>query len=735
MGNRLRRGESRLAVGALAGATVLFSPAVAQDQHSPEQQLNASAEALAETHSGDAEAPGPDDEPSSEEDLGALAAADAAIGERQVYTPEDFARYAPRTALDMVQQVPGFAIDRENNRARGLGQASGNVLINGERLASKSEGARDQLARMAASDVLRIEIVDGSTLNVPGLSGQVANIVVTNRGGVTGQFDWEPQLAARYSRTRWMDINASVTGKTGRLGWTLAVDQSPFYGGSGGPNIITFGSGRIEERFSRSQTNGREPRISTRLRYDTPGGAIGNFNAAYQWNRFRSMEDEFVVVPAGLPSQIERIRTRDRGYNYEIGGDFEFALGPGRLKLIGLESYETGDFRTQSVIDPDTGVPPFGTRFTLDSASGEHIGRAEYSWAMLGGDWQLSAEAAFNRLDQFAGLFALSPAGEFYRVPFPAGTGGVTEDRYESMLSFGRPITSSLSFQLAVGGEYSRIAQTGSNALARTFLRPKGSLSLAWAPADGLDFSLKLERRVGQLDFSDFLAEIDLADDNANAGNNDLRPDQRWALDLEVNKALGPWGSLHLRAFRRWITDYVTVVPLPGGGESTGNVDSARISGVELIGTVRLDPLGLRGAKFDLEGQMRESGFEDPVTGRTIPVLLAQPRNIEIEFRHDVPGSDFAYGGSFRKTRFNPYYRTAEFGYDHNISDNAGLFVEHKDVFGLTVQARVNNLLEKETVLDRTIYSGLRGSSPILFSEFRVREIGKVVSFSVKGSF
>src|SRR5688572_6341715 len=51
----------------------------------------------------------------------------------RTYTPEDFARFAPRNALDMLSQVPGFAIVSANTDRRGLGQATGNVLINGER--------------------------------------------------------------------------------------------------------------------------------------------------------------------------------------------------------------------------------------------------------------------------------------------------------------------------------------------------------------------------------------------------------------------------------------------------------------------------------------------------------------------------------------------------------------------------------------------------------------------------
>src|SRR3546814_17405096 len=41
-----------------------------------------------------------------------------------IYTPADFTRYAPKTALDMLNQVPGFSIP-ENTTVRRLGQATG----------------------------------------------------------------------------------------------------------------------------------------------------------------------------------------------------------------------------------------------------------------------------------------------------------------------------------------------------------------------------------------------------------------------------------------------------------------------------------------------------------------------------------------------------------------------------------------------------------------------------------
>ena len=111
---------------------------------------------------------------------------------RQVYTPADFARYAPKTAADMIQQVPGFQI-RESEQLRGLGQATGNVLFNGKRSSTKSDSLFDLLTRIPAANVERIEIVDGATLDIPGLSGQVANIVYQS-SSLSGQFAWTGEM-------------------------------------------------------------------------------------------------------------------------------------------------------------------------------------------------------------------------------------------------------------------------------------------------------------------------------------------------------------------------------------------------------------------------------------------------------------------------------------------------------------------------------------------------------------
>lgn len=653
---------------------------------------------------------------------------------QQIYTPDYFTAFAPRNALDMLQQVPGFVIVAQAE-ARGLGEASGNVLINNRRLPGKTDSAQDQLARIPASNVERIEIVDGTTLDIPGLSGRVANIIVSS-GAISGQFQWDPQFRTRYGKGALLGGKVSISGRAGPVDYTLALTSDPYRGGTAGPTYVTDAAGQpIEYRAGRTEMRTDDPKISGTFKFDGPGSSVGNLNLAYMWDRYRNNEtyDSFTADDAPLSRQS--IESREKERYYEIGGDFEFPLGPGRLKLIGLERFEHTNYVTQSTTAYTDGSDPQGDRYALLADWGERIARAEYRWRMLGGDWQFSGEAAFNRLDNVATLFELDPSGAFTEVPFPEGTGGVTEDRYEAMVSYNRPLTGNLTLQLGIGGEYSTIAQTGSNAERRSFKRPKGSLLLSWQPRNGLDVSLELRRAVGQLEFGDFLASVDFEDDNSNAGNNQLVPPQSWEAQLDIAKDFGRWGSATLTLFENRIQDPVTIIPLNGGLEGVGNLDRATKRGLAFTGTLKFDPLGIPGAKIDAKMELDYSRIIDPVSGRQRSFNYAEPIEVSANFRHDIPGSDFAWGFEITATKFLPYYRLAEIGYEFDFQHYGAVFVEHKDVFGLTVQAQAGNLLDGRYITRRTVYSGPRDSAPVLYQLDRNHKIGPSFTMQVKGNF
>lgn len=651
----------------------------------------------------------------------------------QVYPAEFFARFAPRTALEMLNRVPSFVI-RDDGGQRGLGQATANVLVNGQRLTGKSEDTFTQLGRIAARSVVRVEIVDAATLNVPGLTGQVANLIVKD-DGISGNFAYRFEAREKFTKPLHDRFEASLSGKLGEVGYTLGLSHLSHRGGAGGLSQIRSATGTLlEERSDVILSYYNPPKVSLGLKYAGPDGLAVNLNASRMWENFRFTLDE-ERRPVGEVRRERALVEVERERNYEIGGDLAFNLGPGQLKVIGLLRGETEPYSVESIFTYADGRAPTGDRFEQDADKTERIARAEYGWKMGGADWQLSTEAAFNRLDNTARLFALAAGGEFAPVPFPNGTGGVQEDRYEAILSWSRKLSPKLSLQLTGGAEYSRLTQTGgAQPLMREFQRPKGSLALAWAPAKGLDISFKARRRVGQLDFGDFLARVFLGDSNANAGNGELVPPQSWEFELETKRALGKWGNTTLRLYDYRIQDLVDIIPIGLTGESPGNLDGGRRYGLEWASTIELAPLGIKGGRLDLKVLLERSRVRDPLTGQIRPISETQDRMVEIDYRHDLPGSNFAYGFSIDNSHFQNYYRLGEVGLGYEGPTFASLFVEHKNVLGLTVRASVNNVLGARNLFNRTVWAGRRNGSSVAFTESRSREIGPIFSVLLRGN-
>ena len=655
----------------------------------------------------------------------------------QSYTPDFFTRFAPRNALDMVGQIPGFRIEGDNGGGgqRGLGEASANVLLNGKRFSSKSESVRDQLQRIPAGDVVRIDIVEGTTLDIPGLSGQVANVIVQSGGALSGQFKWRPAFREMNADPLYTSGEISLSGTTGPLDFTLSLSNQAERFGGAGPVFVRDGAGgfiRDEDIDFRGRID--KPTLSANLAYGLGGDAIARLNLSYArvWYELAGGAD--IVALAG--DNREDNLTEETGYEYEISPQLELPLGPGQLKLIGLERFDTEDRAstlTNDFIDPLR--LSTGGRFTGLADIGERIGRAEYAWPMWGGDWQVSGEAAFNRLDNVSRLFDLDAAGRFVEIDFPAGTGGVREDRYETILSHSRQLSSSLGLQVTGGAEFSTLRQTGVAANERSFVRPKGSAQLAWTVSDRTNLTFELRRSVGQLSFGDFLASVNLDQDNTNAGNNELVPTQETRARLEWVQKLGPLGQSTLELSGRWFEDALDFIPLPGGGEARGNFGTLTIYQLDWRNTFELAAVGLPGVRLDTGLELDQSIRVDPVTGESRGLSGGRYRELSLGLRHDVPRTDWAWGADLYSYDVLPRFRVAERNLGFDGPTFMSVYAEHKDVFGLTVSGRIANVLGGSDFSERIVYAGPRGTSPVLFTERSDRDIGLIFRFEVAGSF
>lgn len=652
---------------------------------------------------------------------------------RRSFTPDDFAQFAPRTALDMAQRIPGFAI-REGGGERGLGQADTNVLINDQRVTAKANGVVDALGRIPARDVVRLEILDGAGLDIPGLSGQVLNVVSRSTGGLTGRFRYAPQFRSEGTPFRWGNGEISIAGGGSGTEWTLSLENDQQRFGDTGPEFVSDGSGALidfrQEAFTEQYEN---PSLSGSYSRTSEAGSILNLTGSFTEFTLRGRE----VSDRTGPGQVDRVRvfrfTEDE-YNYELGGDYEFDALGGRLKLIGYHRFEHSPTLSSVRTDFADGRAPEGSVFQREADEAESILRVEHGFTALGGDVQLSLEGANNTLDIVSRLDAFDAQGVLQPVALPGATAGVNEDRAEAALSYGRTLTPALQFQGSLGVEYSQISQTGAATVTRDFIRPKGYATFDWRPNDELDVSLRLERVVGQLNFFDFISSVNVNQGQVDVTNADLVPPQSWLLELEANRSFGALGSITVRGFYEDVTDIVDQIPITGGGQAPGNIDTALRYGGSLDATLLSEPLGWRGGRLDIEIDVRESEVADPLTGEIRRISGSEYLETAGAFRQDFQGTDLAAGLEYEWEREALEVRLDEISKFEESFAFASIFIEHKDVAGLTLRATVANVLDRDNDFSRTVFSD-RSAGDVDFREERFRNFGTIYTLTVEGSF
>lgn len=652
---------------------------------------------------------------------------------RQVYTTDDFARFAPRSALDMVRQVPGFVL-REGGGERGFGQADTNVLINGRRISGKSNGPVEALGRITASSVEQLVVLDGASLDLGGLSGQVLNVVISDESSFSGRYQY--RLAHRTEQSRWQtrEFDTSIAGSDADSNWTLRLANEQGLFAESGPELVFDGQGRLTDFRPEERTDTIDrPNLSGSYSRVSDGGSA--LNLVGELNGFLFERTETSDRLAGTSGANRRaLRETEDEYNFELGADYEFDMADGRLKLIALHRFESSprvaDVRTEFA----SGAPAQGTIFTRQADEAESILRSEYAFGGFDGRWNWALEMTNNYLDIESELERLDSAGTAVTVPFPGADSRVEELRGETTLSYTRQFTPKIQFQGSVGAEYSQISQSGPRDVVRDFVRPKGFVSLNWKPGSDTAVSLRLERVVGQLNFFDFIATVNVNQDRVNVSNEELVPPRSWLTEIEYQRSLGGFGNLTLSGFYDDITDIVDRIPIEGGGQAPGNVDSATRAGVSLSTTLLTDPLGWLGGRFDVSLDYVDSEVLDPVLQTPRRITGDDYRNLDISFRQDFSQSDWAAGGRLFYEEEAESVRIDEVSFFNQEFGTLSVYLEHKNLFGLTVRGTVGNLLRVDNRFKRTVYVD-RAAGIARFSEDRRRDSGTTYSLQFEGSF
>lgn len=661
-------------------------------------------------------------------------AAPASSTTRSTFTPEDFARFAPRSALDMARQVPGFSI-RSGDGARGLGQADTNVLVNGRRISGKSNGPIEALRRISAEDVVRLELVDGASLDIGGLTGQVLNVVTGSSGRITGQYRYSPEFRSFGTPARLLNGSVALAGGGAKSEWTLALRNESNRRGNEGIEQVFDGTGALTAlRDEQANFNTDRVSLSGSFTRSADNGNVLNLTGETQGYFFRETEVSRQNAPGAAIDRVRNLRRTEDEFNFELGADYQFAFGPGQLKLIGYHRYEDSPFANAVVTTDTGGGAPQGSLFVQDADEAETIFRSEYTFRAGSGNVVAAVEGVRNFLEINSALEVRDADGVLQPTPLPGASDRVDEDRIDAGLTLSRALAANLQLQLSAGGEYSRLSQAGPQGLTRTFWRPKGFAALDWKVSPALNVAGRVERVVGQLNFFDFIASVDLDQEREDVSNANLVPEQSWVYELEASWRLGALGNLTVSGFLEDFSDIVDQIPIEGGGQAPGNLPSARFYGIQSNATLLSDGVGWKGTRVDLRANWTTSAVRDPLLGFVRQVSGTDLFNVNMTFRHDIPATDWAFGGDTGWEKNARGVRLDEIFLNQPSFAFASAFVENKDVAGMTLRARVGNLLGQRDRFSRTVFDD-RAAGQIAFSESRDRRFGTIFTFDVEGSF
>ena len=582
-----------------------------------------------------------------------------------IYTADSFSQYNPVTASDMLDRIPGVSLrgggPGSGRGDRGLG-TGGNLLINGQRIAGKGNSARDQLDRITAAEVERIEIIRDTSgaLNVRGAS-EVINVILLasqSRSSTT------VELVNRLNHDNTLETGGSVawSQQVGNFQALVNLEARPNYENRDnrevrlGPNNEVVGT--LFETNIRDQ---QENTLSSNMSYSF-GDHRMQLNALIrEGDHPRPVRRDFVdFTDAGLVNRSEEEDVNREESNWEVGGDYEFSFDDGsRLSVLFVANNEIrNNVRERYSANPaEEGL---SKNLFIDSRQErqEFIIQGNYNFSITETQsLRVGIESADTQLD--SSLLIGSSSGS---EPASASVGGlspllsvsnpgtkVQEIRYEGFAFHNWTLSDRSSLESSLVYETSEISQTGAVNKTRDFQFLRPSFDYRFNITENFRFRGTVKRSVSQLSFSSFAATTNEEDRdlNALAGNPELEPQTSWDYEGQLEYRLpNDGGVISSNISYSDIDNYIGRInatidpnePL----SATGNVAPAKRWAMFNRASIRLSSLSLPNAILGVTLGLFDSEIIDP--------FLKTKQRIGgrgfagINFRHDITSLGLSYG-------------------------------------------------------------------------------------------
>ena len=654
-----------------------------------------------------------------------------------------FAQYAPRTALDIAQRVPGFNLDLGNNDIRGFAAAAGNVVINGARPSSKADTLESTLSRIPARQVSKVEVGPGDLYGADYASkSQVLNIILSAEGGLDGNVT--ASVRRLYTGTLVPNGSASALIRRGASSINLSAGFANNFNEEEGTDTITDATTGVLREFRRKHNGYHDfnPYVSASYALERASDKALRVNARWSPGQFDLVQRNRVTPTGGIQRDDSLIQDYDNPV-FEIGGDITRPLAGGAIKLVGLATRRKRDYFDAYIqrdgLLEDNAVQVGGFEQFQNAKRNETIGRLTWTRQNLSGfSVEAGGEAVFNSLDNTTELFTVGSGGARTRIDLPIDTAKVKETRGEAFLNVGRQLSPALRVDGGLRYEYSHLTVTGDSLADRKLKFWKPSITVDWKPGGDWHTQLSIKRTVAQLNFYDFVTAAELSTDRINAGNKDLQPQRAWEFRLTAEHPLLGDGLVKLDLGYDLISkvqDRILIFDDETGEffDAPGNLGTGRHAFAQL--TVDA-PLGnvWKGLRVRFNGTVRRTRVTDPISGEKRNFSDFFPDwEWSVDVRRDA--GPFSYGFVVNDRDRFTFFRTDEYDINFNSGPYATAFVEYRPDAKTAVTLDVDNALNTKGMRLRQLYFPNRLETEERLDEFRERNRHLNFGLTLKRSF
>ncbi|WP_438994569.1 TonB-dependent receptor plug domain-containing protein [Pseudemcibacter sp.] len=704
------------------------------------------------------------------------------------YNADFFTEYAPVTLVDMLQRVPGVQEILNRNRqqrnsggggassrgARGFGSGGDQILIDGKRLAGKSNNIDDTLGRISAEQVERIELIRGASSGLDVQSqGLVVNIILKEGASNSTTFV-QMKSEVKEGNNPGFEALISHSGALGSMDYTLSAartNNNNFF--TRDEQFFDAADVNTNNRLIDSSSSEQGYRFNGNVDYSFESGSVLRLNGQYEGET--EFRDDARDQTGDSPDFIRWVND-DSSKNWEVGGDFTTKLGfLGNFKTLFVVNRREEDENAIRYRDTNT-TPYIYTEDDELEVRKEKIIRTSLTNSFGSKQTlEFGAEAAINTFDKsFESINRDAPTDPFELVTRDRVE--IQENRYEIFANHTYNFSQKLVLQSSLITEISNIVAEnlfpdGSLIDRRdtsfTYFKPRANLRYDVTGSDQLRATV--EKKVSQLEFQNFVTRYDQRIEQFQFGNTQIRPEQVWEFLLAYEHRFpNDGGSFEIEGFYRDFTDKIERIdftqyydfgfnPLNNFNEfaaispdaalrefvddngegfvsKSGNIDKGSSFGANVKASVRFGFIGVPNAVLSANYTFEKSNIIDQFTFLDRRFVRNSIHRVSVDYRHDITDIGLAYGA---RARFTSDAATNDINFYWPFSPQAfvGLFVEYNILPTVKLRIDAKQLTGRRGVSTQFLYNDHIGLNDLRNRIERDTSVPRELEVSISGTF